>query len=311
MKMKQLILALAAAAALGAHAADIKYVDGIVAVADDDVITQRSLQAALARSPKPKNMSEADYRKEVLNQLINQSLVAQAGKRRNITADDAEIDRVIAQTAASRKISVEKLYEKSGLSKEALRSSVADSIIANKVQQQLATQNARVSDEEVNAVIAAAQAKGQKLPQGEAIRQYHAQHILVKASANDPSAETAIRQIWQQARSGKSFDQLAREYSQDSSAATGGDLGWFTDGQMVPEFENAVHNLKPGQISAPVRSQFGWHLIKLNEIRESGTPEERTRNAVRAALEQNKAQQATYQLLQDLHKNAYIDIRAQ
>lgn len=311
MKVKQLILALVAATAIGAQAADIKYVDGVAAIADNDVITQRNLQAAIARSVKPKGMSDMDHRKEVLTQLINQSLVAQAGKRRNIVAEDAEIDSVIAQTAASRKISVEKLYTTSGLSRDALRQNVADSIIANKVQKQVAAENARVSDAEVNAAIADAQAKGQALPEGEAIRQYRAQHILVKAGQNDPTAETAIRQIWQQARSGKNFDQLARQYSQDNSAAAGGDLGWFTDGQMVPEFENAVHQLKPGQVSPPVRSQFGWHIVKLNEVREAGTPEERTHMAVRRALEQQKAQTATYKLLQDLHKNAYIDIRVQ
>lgn len=311
MKVKQLILALVAATAIGTQAADIKYIDGVAAIADNDVITQRNLQAAIARSAKPQGMSDADHRKQVLTQLINQSLVAQAGKRRNITAEDAEIDSVIAQTAAGRKISVDKLYATSGLSRDALRRNVADSIIANKVQQQVAAQNARVSDAEVNAAIADAQAKGQVLPSGEAIRQYRAQHILVKAGQNDPTAETAIRQIWQQARSGKNFDQLARQYSQDSSAAAGGDLGWFTDGQMVPEFENAVHQLKPGQVSPPVRSQFGWHIVKLNEVREAGTPEERTQVAVRRALEQQKAQAAAYQLLQDLHKNAYIDIRVQ
>lgn len=312
MKLNKLILALAASvAAAGAQAADIKYVDGVAAVADNEVITQRTLQAALARSKKPAGMSEADHRKEVLAQLINQSLVAQAGKRRNIAASDEEIDKVVAQTAQSRKMSAEKLYATSGLSRDALRRNVADSIIANKVQQQISAENARVSDAEVNAAVADIQAKGQKLPEGEAIRQYRAQHILMKAAPNDPTAETAARQIWQQARSGRNFDQLARQFSQDSSAAQGGDLGWFTDGQMVPEFENAVHTLKPGQVSAPVRSQFGWHIIKLNEVREAGTPEERSRLAVRRAIEQQKSQAATHRLLQDLHKNAYIDIRSQ
>lgn len=312
MKLNQLIPALAAAAIMtSALAADIKYVDGVAAVADNEVITQRTLQAALARSSKPAGKSEADHRKEVLNQLINQSLVAQAGKRRNITASDEEIDKVLAQTAQSRKMSVEKLYTTSGLSREALRRNVADSIIANKVQQQVSAENARVTDAEVDAAITDARTKGQALPQGEAIRQYRAQHILIKADAKNPAAEKTARQIWQQARSGQNFEQLARQFSQDSSAAQGGDLGWFTDGQMVPEFEQAVQALKPGQLSAPVRSQFGWHIIKLNEVREAGTPEERSRMAVRRAIEQQKSQAAAYRLLQDLHKNAYIDIRTQ
>lgn len=78
---------------------------------------------------------------------------------------------------------------------------------------------------------------------------------------------------------------------------------------MVPEFESAVHKLKPGQVSAPVRTQFGWHIIKLNEVREAGTPEERQRNAVRQYISEQKTQQATTQLLRDLHNGAYVDIR--
>ena len=78
---------------------------------------------------------------------------------------------------------------------------------------------------------------------------------------------------------------------------------------MVPAFEEAVRSLKPGQVSAPVRTQFGWHIIKLNEVREAGTAQERVRNAVRQYIFQQKAERATADLLRDLHSGAYVDIR--
>lgn len=297
-------------------AAEIKAVDSIAAVADNDVITQRQLNAAVARAAaeKPQGMSEADFRRQVLTQMINQSLVAQAGKRRNIQATDAEIDQVITQTAAARKMTADQFYAasgKNGLSREAVRSSVADSIITQKVQQQVSMENARVSDQEIDAFIAQAQANGQALPEGSPVLQYRAQHILIREEPSNPrGTQSEVRKIWEQARSGQSFDQLARQHSIDSgSAANGGDLGWFSDGQMVPDFEKAVHELKPGQVSAPVRSQFGWHIIKLNEVRETGSQQDRVRNAVRRQLAEQKAGKAVTDLLQQLHQGAYIDIR--
>ena len=86
-------------------------------------------------------------------------------------------------------------------------------------------------------------------------------------------------------------------------------MGWFADGMMVAPFEEAVHKLKPGQVSPPVRTQFGWHIIKLNDVRDAGTPEERQRNAVRQYMSGQKAQQATANLLRDLHSGAYVNIR--
>lgn len=317
MNFKPIMLAAALGLALQtAQAAEVKQVDGIAAVAGNEVITQRDVRQGMAeaRSRLGKNVNETELRTQVLQQLINQSLIVQAGKRRNITAGEAEIDAALSDIAQSRKTTVEGLYAqaaKSGVSKAAMRRSVADGIITQKVRQQAVMQQSRVSDAEVDAMIAHAKQQGANLPQGEPLRQYRAQHILLKAeNANAvKAAESGIRKIYNQARSGTDFSALARQHSQDGSAANGGDLGWFSDGQMVPEFENAVHNLKPGQISRPVRSQFGWHVIKLNEVREAGTPEERQREAVRQHIARQKAEQATVNLLKELHETAYVEIR--
>ena len=300
MNLKPLMLAAFFAAALpAAQAADVKMVDGIAAVANNDVITYRDLNQAVARArqslPKGSNVSDAELRRQVLGQLINQSLVVQAGQRNNVGATDAEIDEALAHNAQSNKTTVAALYAqaaKQGISRNALRRNIAQSIISQKVQQQAVMQHARVSDEEVDAFINRAAQQGVTLPEGAPVRQYRARHILLRADSDNAAAaaESSIRKIYSQARSGTDFATLAREYSQDGSAAAGGDLGWFADGQMVPQFEDAVHRLRPGQVSAPVRSQFGWHVIKLEEVRDAGTPEERQRNAVRLYLAEQKAQ---------------------
>lgn len=281
----------------------IRFSDGIAAVADNEVITRRRLAQAVADAkanlPKGVQISDTALTEQVLMQLVNQSLIVQAGKRRNIQAGEAEIAAAVAQNPSLKNLSAEQRRE------------LADSIIAEKVRQQAVMQNSRVSEAEVDRFIEQAQKQGVTLPEGEPMRQYRAQHILIKADSENAAvgAESTIRKIYGEARSGADFSSLARQYSQDASAGNGGDLGWFADGVMVPAFEESVRSLKPGQVSAPVRTQFGWHIIKLNEVREAGTPQERVRNAVRQYIFQQKAERATADLLRDLHSGAYVDIR--
>lgn len=97
-----------------------------------------------------------------------------------------------------------------------------------------------------------------------------ARHILVLADrgtdkATDDAARAKIDDAAQQIKSGKPFADVARAVSQDGSAQDGGELGWFGKGQMVPEFEAAAFNLAPGALSEPVRTQFGWHLVQVDE----------------------------------------------
>jgi len=108
-------------------------------------------------------------------------------------------------------------------------------------------------------------------------RSVHARHILFRlAEGAAAEEEKKIRERAQfvlgKARAGTDFSALAREFSQDSSGPAGGDLGWFSAGQMVPAFEQAAFALSKGQVSDLVRTQYGFHIIKVEETREAGTP---------------------------------------
>ena len=108
-------------------------------------------------------------------------------------------------------------------------------------------------------------------------RSVHARHILFRlAEGAAAEEEKKIRERAQfvlgKARAGTDFAALAREFSQDSSGPAGGDLGWFSAGQMVPAFEQAAFALSKGQVSDLVRTQYGFHIIKVEETREAGTP---------------------------------------
>ncbi len=99
----------------------------------------------------------------------------------------------------------------------------------------------------------------------EPVTEYNASHILVET-------EEEARALIEELNNGADFAQLAREKSTGPSGPNGGALGWFTEGMMVKPFEEAVIALEPGQIGGPVQTQFGWHVIKLNEVREKGAP---------------------------------------
>lgn len=315
MKVKVLALSALLAVSGSLYAAEIVRVNGVAAVANNEVITQREFAQALARAQKAagKKADAEVLKQQVLEQLINRSLIIQAGKRKGITATNGEVDELLAHNAALQKTTVEKLYAeaaKQGIGRDALRRDVAEEVIYQKVLQQAVMQQVRVEDAEIDAALANAQQQNINIPLGEPTRYYRAQHILIGADkAGSAAAATEIRKIWQLARSGEDFGQLARQYSQDGSAPQGGDLGWFTDGQMVPEFEAAVHGLKVGQISMPVQTSFGWHIIKLNDARLEDSPEARRRNAVRKYLLEQKQQYALQSLLAELRQGTYIDIR--
>ncbi|HEX6590972.1 MAG TPA: peptidylprolyl isomerase, partial [Moraxellaceae bacterium] len=105
--------------------------------------------------------------------------------------------------------------------------------------------------------------------------QRQAQHILitVDAKTKDADALKKIQDIEKRARAGEDFGKLAREFSQDpGSVANGGDLGFSGRGQFVPEFEKSLFSLKEGEISAPVKTQYGYHLIRLNKVQKPETP---------------------------------------
>ena len=145
-----------------------------------------------------------------------------------------------------------------------------------------------------------------------AVRQTHARHILMRADGGQTEADVRRRlnEIRQRVQAGESdFAELARQYSVDGSADRGGDLGWIYPGDTVPEFERAMDELQPGQLSEPVRSPFGWHLIQVLERRTDEASPERLRAQARNVLRQRKADDAYQEWLRELRDRAYVEYR--
>ena len=142
------------------------------------------------------------------------------------------------------------------------------------------------------------------------IIQTHARHILLRPSEIQSSqeAQRKIAQMRERVQLGEDFATLARAHSEDpGSAARGGDLGWVSPGQMVPEFEKAMDALKPSELSPPVQSQFGWHLIEVLERRDRDVTQERLRAAARQQIHSRKANERFEQWLRQLRDEAYVE----
>ena len=143
------------------------------------------------------------------------------------------------------------------------------------------------------------------------IQQTHARHILIKLSEimSEKDGKLKIDGIKERLDNGEKFEALARQYSEDSTASSGGDLNWVNPGDTVPQFEKAMNELKELQISPPVRTQFGWHLIQVIERRSQDMSKEAARLKARQEIRAKKADEAYQDWIRELRDRAYVEIR--
>jgi peptidyl-prolyl cis-trans isomerase SurA len=143
------------------------------------------------------------------------------------------------------------------------------------------------------------------------VKQTQARHILIKTNEiiSDQEAQKRIAELRDRIVNGAEFDRLAKVHSDDGSASKGGDLGWLNPGETVPEFERAMNSLKPGEISEPVRSPFGWHLIQVLDRREKDMTQERKRMEARRAIMERKSDEAFDDWVRQMRDRAYVEYR--
>lgn len=144
------------------------------------------------------------------------------------------------------------------------------------------------------------------------VDQTKARHILIKTStvmSDDQAKQRLLNARSRIAQGGESFEDVARAVSEDNSAPLGGDLGWLNPGETVPEFERAMDSLEPGQISEPVKSPFGWHLILVEDRRTQDMAEQYRRNMARQELYARRADSQFEAWLQQMRNMAFIDNR--
>jgi peptidyl-prolyl cis-trans isomerase SurA len=143
------------------------------------------------------------------------------------------------------------------------------------------------------------------------VQQTRVRHILVRLNevVSEADAKQRLANLKERIDNGADFAELARLQSEDASSSRGGDLGWLSPGDTVPEFERAMNALEPGQLSGPVQSPFGWHLIQVTERRDEDMSKERQRLLARQAIRARKADEAYQEWVRQQRDRAYVELR--
>ena len=147
-----------------------------------------------------------------------------------------------------------------------------------------------------------------------AVQQTHARHILLRVSPTQTAADAKRRLTDLKERldnKAATFEELARLNSQDGSASKGGDLGWLYPGDTLPEFEQAMNALQPGEVSAVVETSFGYHLIQVLERKSDDMSKEKKRNEARLALRERKMVEAGEEFQRETRDRAYVEYRGE
>jgi peptidyl-prolyl cis-trans isomerase SurA len=280
-------------------------------VVNGDVVMMSELQEAIVLSRRDARSlpDGAELERTVLNRLVDHRLQVQEAKREKIEVTEDELRTVLedfVKRNGGEREKIEAQLQAQGVTWETLRRELRDQLLAQRVRGRRVVRRATVTEPEVDRYLT------ENRDKFEVGLKYHARHIAVTAEpTTSPAAweraKQEIESIAVALAGGADFAELARSRSKDPA---GGDLGWLARGELDPAFERPLLALQTGQVTAPVRSGAGYHLLKL-EDREELTAERLTdaRQQVRDLLLQKKAQERFDEWLEGLRRRALIAIR--
>ncbi|MGP4069868.1 peptidylprolyl isomerase [Halobacillus sp. B29] len=222
---------------------------------------------------------------QVLQQLVMKEVLAE-----KYEVSDEAVNQELESLKEQYGDQFEMVLQQSGFSSE---EQFKETIRFSLLQEKAAAEDVEISEEEMKQYYERMKTEVQ------------ASHILV-------SDEETAKEVKQQLEDGGSFAELAKEYSSDGSAQQGGELGWFGPGKMAPEFEAAAYELEKGEVSEPVKTQFGFHIIKVTDKRdaEDVKPYEEAKEEIKRTLVSQKVDQAKLQeKMNTMMQEAEIDVK--
>jgi peptidyl-prolyl cis-trans isomerase SurA len=290
-----------------------KIFDRVVAKVNSEIITLSSIEAR-ADVLKQKYMENYDGNQillEALEMMIDEKLQIQQGKKMGFEVDDITVDAAIKDI--EKKNSLENgqlaiMLESEGKSIEAYRNNVRDQILVSKITRFELGSRVSVSKRNIEKYYHDNQKEYWELSKA------RVKHILIlfEKGASEKirkKKNKRIKEILAELKEGKDFAEAAKEYSEDISASIGGDVGFIVKGQMVPEFEKAVYRLKEGEISDVVETEYGYHIIKAEEIQKGRTqPFKEVENKIKNILLSRKQKSAYKDWMSELRESAFIEI---
>lgn len=269
-------LALAAGAStVHAQSLPLQPLDSVVAVVEDDVILRSELDDAMGNLLRQYEGRESQLpppdvlERQLLERLIVGKLQVQRAEQTGVEATDTEVDQALGRMAAQNNMSVlqmRDLLSRDGVTLAEFRRSIRDELLAQKLRQRVVDSRTAVSETEVDILLAS-----DSLKMGEV----HLAHLMVAipVGADSSAAEQALAKIEGIKRlidEGKmDFQAAAIRYSDAQQALDGGDLGWRRYDQIPEAFAQTISVMQPGEVSAPIRAQSGFHLVKVLDSRDS------------------------------------------
>ena len=240
------------------------------AIVNGEVITQtdvaqRLMLLAIADGGKlPADQVEA-LRQQVLRNLIDEVLQIQAAKTAEITVTDKDIDKTVERVAGNVKMTPAQLgdfLKSHGSSVRTLRQQIQGEIAWRRLQQQKIESSVNVGDEEVKAVL-------ERLNASKGAEEYKVGEIFLSSAPDQmPQTMAKANQIIEQLRTGASFPAYARQYSEASTAAVGGDLGWVRPAQLPDQLASVIRGMRPGTVSMPIQVPGGVSIIAVQDMRK-------------------------------------------
>ena len=321
MKMKR--AAIVASALLGAlsTAARAEMVDRVAAVVNNEVITlseveQRALPAlarAEVKDPKERAALRQQIVHQALDQMVGEKLMEQQLRDRNMDVSDQELDATVEAVKQEQHLSAEQLeqaLQDQGYTMASYREMLRKTLARRKLVAQQVRPKVKIADEDVKAEYA------RWVKSEAADPEVHARHILVQVPAGAQAADVekarqkAVALAQEARKPGVDFAELAKKKSEGPSAADGGDLGFFRRGVMVPEFDKVAFSLKEGEVGDPVRTKFGWHVIKVDERRSVGVKSfEEIKDELRDKMLLGQLEKYTEDYVQELRQSASVEIK--
>ncbi len=305
---------------LTALPASAEIIDRVVATVNDGAILESELQEAVEMyqhqigQNMPQMMSDRDrtaLQRRVLEDLIDKSLIQGYAEKAGIEASDAEIERAIKEVMTRAHITEEELREAlkaDNLDYDEYRGQIRDQLIKAKMIQREIRSRINITDKQIEDYYLDHPDEF-RAEEGVVLR-----HILfpLPQSPTPEQVETAVqeaRRVRQEILDGKPFAEAAGQYSRDATAAQGGWLGFFRKGSLSPAMEAGIVDLKEGEVSEPVQTPLGIHLLKVEE-RTTGDirPLEKVRKSIQEKLYEEAAERQFENWRKELRKKAHIEV---
>lgn len=293
-------------------------IDRVVAVVNRDVITLSELQERITQylhetKEELKPGEDRVLMEKMLQELVDYRLKIQEADREKMVVEDSEIKEQIDETMkrfrANTPEEFDAMVRAQGLTPDEVKKRFREQLLIQKVTRRKVALRVSVTEEEIEQYLAV---NREKLETGLSFR---ARHILFKPGSRDEdagwdAARARTEEVWAKMQAGEDFAELAKKYSQDSSAEDGGDLGQLKRGELAPEIEESILRLNPGETSGPVRTTLGYHLFKL-ERKESliGEALVQAKQQIREILFRQKYQVRMDAWVEELKRRAIIEVR--